>query len=597
MKVSIVIPTFNRRGTLARILPTVFDQSFPADQREVVVVIDGSTDDTAGLLRGLTPPCELRVIEQANRGPAAARNAGLLAARGEIVLFLDDDILCGPALVGAHVAAHAAIGETALVFGLVNVAPESPDTLAAQWVRREAKHCAALMRGQRKPLQLHEIWIGPNCSAPRALFAAHGGYDERLRTHEDAELAIRLWSAGVGFVFEPDAVVHQLYVKAAKEAAVRDAARHGRSQIMLCRKHPRYRPHASLVRRGLDDRPFHERLLIWLAGRLPVSPEPLLRPPYWIAERLKFITWFRRFGVRVLQRRMATETLRAAVEEAGSWRSFRDEFGMRLPVLLYHHVGPPAPGVPGYLRIAPEKFERQVRWLARHGYKGVRASDWAAWCREASVFPRRAVLFSFDDAYADIATYALPVLEKYGFGAVVFVPSAYIGGTNVWDEARGTGTLRLMTETQISQWAGRGIEFGSHGRTHRALAGLPSRELEQEIVGSREELARVAGAPVRLFAYPYGLRDEGVVERLRSAYEMAFTSEPGINYLGTDPCLCRRSPVQPDDTLLDLRSRLRTGQRPSLHMGLRSRGWNALWQVRVGEARNWQSLEGQHLID
>jgi glycosyltransferase involved in cell wall biosynthesis/peptidoglycan/xylan/chitin deacetylase (PgdA/CDA1 family) len=592
MRVSIVIPTFNRRDTLARTLPSVFNQHFPAEQREVIVVIDGSTDGTAKLLRSLRPPCEFHVIEQSNRGQAAARNAGLFQARGEIVLFLDDDILCAPALVGTHVAAHDTINGSALVFGLVNVAPESPDTLATEWVRGAADYCAALLHRQMKPLQLHEIWIGPNCSAPRSLFIAHGGYDESLRTHEDAELAIRLWAADVRFVFEPDAVVHQLYVKPAKEAAVTDAARDGRSQIILCRKHPQYRPHASLVRGGLDDRRLHERILVWLAGRLPFSPEPLLRPPYWIAERLKFISWFRHFGVRVLQRRIATETLRAAIEETGSWRAFRGEFRMRLPVLLYHHVGAPAPGVPRHLTVTPGNFERQVRWLARHGYKGVWSSDWAAWCREAKALPRRAVLFSFDDAYADIATYALPVLEKYGFGAVVFVPTAYIGGTNVWDEARGTGTLRLMTASQICDWAARGTEFGSHGRTHRALVALSSEELKEEVLGSREELARVISAPVRLFAYPYGLQDDAVVERVRGTYEMAFTTEPGINYLGTDRYLYRRISVQPDDTLLDFQFRLRTGHRPNLHMGFRSRAWNALRPVRGSDTRSCQSFEG-----
>ncbi len=78
-----MIPTYNRREILARTLPTVFRQDFPADQCEIVIVVDGSTDGTAEMLRSLEPPCALRILEQPNRWRAAARNAGWRAARGE----------------------------------------------------------------------------------------------------------------------------------------------------------------------------------------------------------------------------------------------------------------------------------------------------------------------------------------------------------------------------------------------------------------------------------------------------------------------------------------------------------------------------------
>src|SRR4051812_16228434 len=124
MKISIVIPTYNRRDLLARTLPTVFDQDFPGGEFEVVVVIDGSTDGTAEMLRHLNPPCGFQIIEQPNRGQAAAKNVGLRAARGELVLFMDDDILCGRGVVAEHVDAHE--GAAAVVaFGPVYISAES----------------------------------------------------------------------------------------------------------------------------------------------------------------------------------------------------------------------------------------------------------------------------------------------------------------------------------------------------------------------------------------------------------------------------------------------------------------------------------------
>ncbi len=97
--ISVVVATYNRRAVLARTLPTLFAQDLPPGQYEVIVVVDGSTDGTAEWLRGLRPRQAFRVLEQPNLGPAAARNAGLAAARGGLILFLDDDILCGPTLL------------------------------------------------------------------------------------------------------------------------------------------------------------------------------------------------------------------------------------------------------------------------------------------------------------------------------------------------------------------------------------------------------------------------------------------------------------------------------------------------------------------
>ena len=133
MKLSVIIPTFNRRALIEQTLPTVLDQTYPADEYEVIVVVDGSTDGTAVALRRMSSPVRLIVIEHDNRGQAAARNAGLRAASGELVLFLDDDLYCERTLIAEHVSAHE--GGDCLVFGPVLVAPQSPDTLATKWLR------------------------------------------------------------------------------------------------------------------------------------------------------------------------------------------------------------------------------------------------------------------------------------------------------------------------------------------------------------------------------------------------------------------------------------------------------------------------------
>jgi peptidoglycan/xylan/chitin deacetylase (PgdA/CDA1 family) len=230
------------------------------------------------------------------------------------------------------------------------------------------------------------------------------------------------------------------------------------------------------------------------------------------------------------------------------------------------------------LTVSPEGFERHVQWLAGRGYKGINPSDWVRWRREGKGLPDKPVLFTFDDGYADLVEHALPILRRYGFGAAVYVVTGQLGGTNAWDEARGSGTLRLMTTEQIRYWATQGIEFGAHSRTHADLTTLPVNELEEEVVGSGKDLALLLGARVVSFAYPYGFHNQAVDDCVRRAFELAFIADDnneGMNHLLTEPHLLLRTMVQTNDSLLALECRARWGHNPFLNLrariGLRSR--------------------------
>lgn len=236
---------------------------------------------------------------------------------------------------------------------------------------------------------------------------------------------------------------------------------------------------------------------------------------------------------------------------------------MRLPVLLYHHVGPQQFGTLPELTVSPERFDSHVRWLARRGYVGVGASDWVSWCRDRTPLPAKPVLLTFDDAYTDVATYALPVLRRHSFGGVVFVVTAEIGGENRWDQARGSAPHRLMTADQIRAWARCGIEFGAHSRTHADLTTLRSGRLDDEIRGSRDDLTAITGSPVRSFAYPYGRFDSVVHRHVCQYFDAAFTCRGGVNAISTDRHALRRSMVQPNDSVVALTCRVRLGRYPA----------------------------------
>src|SRR5947209_6658963 len=115
--VSIVIPTFNRRGLLRTTLEALARQTYPADQFEALVVSDGSSDGTDSMTESYAreAPYRLRLITQGNAGPSRARNRGVQEAIGDVVLFLDDDIESCPDLVGAHAGHHAGAEDVAVL--------------------------------------------------------------------------------------------------------------------------------------------------------------------------------------------------------------------------------------------------------------------------------------------------------------------------------------------------------------------------------------------------------------------------------------------------------------------------------------------------
>lgn len=225
MRVSIVIPAYNAAKTLGACLAACKKQTHR--DLEIVVVDDGSTDDTAAIAQAVKG---VRCIRQENAGPAAARNRGARETQGEIIAFTDSD--CVPQRDWVARLAACFEEDVAGVGGTYGI--ENPQSLLARLVHEEiaARHAA---------FDREVDFLGSfNVAYRRDAFEAAGGFNEDFRqaSGEDNDLAYRLHAAGHRLLFCPEAVVGHVHPERLG-AYLRTQARHGFWRMKLYKLHPK----------------------------------------------------------------------------------------------------------------------------------------------------------------------------------------------------------------------------------------------------------------------------------------------------------------------------------------------------------------------
>src|SRR3989449_2068334 len=138
------------------------------------------------------------------------------------------------------------------------------------------------------------------------------------------------------------------------------------------------------------------------------------------------------------------------------------------PVLCYHRVGGPLEL--GVTRVARAVFARQMTALARAGWRTLTLAQFAERVQAArSPFrvPRSEFLLTFDDGYASLAEHVYPVLADLGFTATTFLITDYVGRRNTWDARYTWQRLVHLDWNRVERWRMPGLEFASHGATHR----------------------------------------------------------------------------------------------------------------------------------
>ena len=207
-----------------------------------------------------------------------------------------------------------------------------------------------------------------------------------------------------------------------------------------------------------------------------------------------------------------------------------------LPVLTFHALDDHA----SVISCAPHVFRQGLARLHARGYRTIPLAQAVACVRQRQPFPDRAFVLTFDDGYQTVYTQALPVLQRYGMSATVFVT---LGAAELGESAARRPPFEgrpMLSWLEMREMQQAGIEFGAHTLTHPDLTRLPAERIRIEMTGSKDHIEHALGKPVKSFAYPFGRYDARSREMAAEYFSCACGDTLGLLSARSDPYALER---------------------------------------------------------
>lgn len=220
-----------------------------------------------------------------------------------------------------------------------------------------------------------------------------------------------------------------------------------------------------------------------------------------------------------------------------------------VPILMYH-VTKTAPAGTPYpdLWVSKEDFNGQMQWLADNGYTGITMAQLFKYWDEGFKLPEKPVVISFDDGYPSHDKVARKTLAKHGWPGTLFLKLG-----NVGDPESGF-TSKMVKNLIASGW-----EIGAHTINHSDLTTVGAQALEEEVAGSRKQIAEKFDVEVDYFCYPAGRYDQTVVKAVKDAgYTGAVTTIDGFA-TPSKPFELKRVRIGKDDGVNGFAAKMRAG--------------------------------------
>lgn len=582
LRCSVVVTTWKRPVLLRATLQGLMQQSYP--DFEVVVVCDGEDADVRAIALDFQGEHPVRwVFHSSNRGLPAARNTGARESSGDIVLFLDDDVVADPELLAAHMRHHQS-ASTHRRIAVCSLTVEDRHTplssyvdrcLHENWAQSLDSVFAALSATDADSVGEEfesVIYFGLNSSIRRDLFLSHGGFNEHFRaSDEERELGLRLHRAGVEFVFEPCFLLthknsknmERYFRNCWSASGALDSYR----VFELKQRNAQTQQLVSMFHGYLMNR-WAARAAWQLAGTLRSLSNQLGHAANRTQSHFLFSAWGRTA--------QAAEYWSSAKAAGCTLPRLKSVAGHSKCAVMLHSISDPRSDDERSYYISPRQFHRLMRYFYAAGYKTATTAQWL----KDDVLEKH-VLLTFDDGYDDLYEELLPLVIEHRYTPVIFLVADRVGASNVWDQQSGLRARNLLTLAQIREMQKYGVEFGSHTMTHPWLPGVSDVKLHSEVHNSKRRLEDMLGVEIASLAYPFG----GVDRRVRSAaadagYKLAFTTEPGLNWWN-DPLCQRRAEVNDHTTTLDFACKLQSGRNCTETISVRLRNMEEEFPTKI----------------
>jgi glycosyltransferase involved in cell wall biosynthesis len=236
--VSVIVPVYNGAATIAACLESLVNQTYPADAYEIIVVENGSTDETTRIVQAEVGPHPARLLHSAQRGPAAARNLGLASSEADIVAFTDADCIASTDWLSELVKPYAD-PQVGGVGGQILACHHGDRTMVELFLEQHPP-LVNFVSGEHEFLP--HLYTA-NGSYRRSLLDEIGGFNPGLITAQDVDVAWRVQlQTGARLCYAPCAIVYHRH-RATRPGLARQYRRYGFGEILLdtmYRQHPGY---------------------------------------------------------------------------------------------------------------------------------------------------------------------------------------------------------------------------------------------------------------------------------------------------------------------------------------------------------------------
>lgn len=225
-------------------------------------------------------------------------------------------------------------------------------------------------------------------------------------------------------------------------------------------------------------------------------------------------------------------------------------------VLGYHKIGEPPPdGWPTWSYVPVEIFDKHLSYINENGWQVLSLPRFLSALSDTSAFPEKSILITFDDGYLSTLKKAAPVLKKFNYPAVIFVPTSFVGSYNAFDaDIFYEPKEPICSWEELQQLEEAGFSVQSHGTSHSHFSNISNEQLRREIIDSKLILEQHLAKRIETFAFPYG--DSGVdkdeTERILidAGYKIAFIYNEGrVDLKNSHPFRIDRIPIGPDTVM------------------------------------------------